>query len=299
MATHTPREAVYARLLDGRGQPVGDLGKDVIGQIELTASSAAFGTVALGAGSANAGYIKLSGGTAAAIGTAILGAGSANVGYVKLSGSTASAIGTVLLNASGTQNAAAPSEVLNVGGKHEASPTAVSDGALGAILLDEFKRVINSNFDSAQGLGLVQDPDPICAQPVVEKLIDITLDAAPTSDTSAPFYIGDADKVAFQIKTAVDWTDSDPDITVEYTFEISNDNSEWTECDVVMSKAGEDGPVASITHTTGGDSDLTTEECAYLAHGFGAKWLRVVATATNSDANDTAACEVWAFKKRG
>lgn len=202
-------------------------------------------------------------------------------------------------DAIGTDDSAAPSKSMQAGIKYEVTKTEVDDGDSKAISGNSFGDIELASHDRATGTALVTDISPFASKYSVIKNIDVTLDDNPTSDTGAAIFIGDCNKVAFQIKSAVTWDNSDPDVYVTYTFEISNDNSEWTECDVVMSDDGEDAPVASIVHTSGGDSSLTTEETAYLAHGFGAKYLRVVATATGSDAGDTVACEVWVFLKKG
>ena len=202
-------------------------------------------------------------------------------------------------NIVGTTDSEAPTQVAMVGGLYEDTLTEVEDGDIAAISVNAFRQVEVAGYDRATNTVLITDPDPLAAKSASVKLIDVTLDADPTSDTSASTFIGDCNKVAFIIKTDVDWTDSDPDILVTYTFEVSPDESEWVECDVVMTDDGEDAPVASVIHTTDGDADLVTEEVCYFPIGFTAQYVRVVATATGSDADDTAACSVWLQTKKG
>lgn len=187
-----------------------------------------------------------------------------------------------------------------IGGTIESTvPTEGTDGKFGALQLNTFLELVIAGLDKAQNaLGTV-DKDPFSAKSGYEQLIDVTLDADPTSYTSAWFFIGDKQKVSFEIRSNVDWTDSNPDLAVVYTFETSPDASDAYTFDCLMAAGGEDAPVASITHTSGGDSDLITEATAYLPDGFTSQYIRVVATGSNTDADDVIAVDVILEWKKG
>jgi len=199
----------------------------------------------------------------------------------------------------GTPDSAAPGTAQNVGGEYEAVLTEVDDGDFKTLMLDAFGRLENAFYDRATNTGLTSDPDPLAAKSGYVVMIDETLDADPTSSTSPAFFIGDKNKVSFLIMTDVDWTDSNPDISVAYVVWVSADGTTYIPCNVIMDSNGTDAPVASIVHTTGGDSDLVSYDTCHLPIGFTAQYVKVIATATNSDADDTAVCDCWLCWKKG
>lgn len=130
------------------------------------------------------------------------------------------------------------------------------------------------------------------------------LDDSPTSYTSKWVDVSRYDKVGFCFASTKTLTPTSVTYTVEAAVAptgraIDSDGIDQPTgataraIDMLISKAGDDGPVASIAHTA------TAVEWAVLYPGLGVKWLRVVATGSGTDATNFFDSTVTIFGQYG
>ena len=166
-------------------------------------------------------------------------------------------------------------------------PTAVTDGQAAALWVDEYGRQVIKGANVTTGSLDVEVIAPLPVGNGSMLIIDETLDADPTNITSPAVFVGDCTKVSFLISTVIDRTGET--VQVDYTFEASPDNSAWISAYVNE----EDTTTAVLTVDHQSDSDTTKEVVLYIPHGATSQYIRVVATGTDTDADDTAAIDVW------
>ena len=187
-------------------------------------------------------------------------------------------------------DAAATANVVVIGQTAESTvPTEVADADVVRAWYDTFGRMIAKSTDLATQSDQVSVVDQGTRSSGVIQIIDTTLNADPTSATSAGVFVGDKNKVGFVIRSVIDRTAET--VVVTYTFEASADNSTWLAIDTIYDTNGTDAPVASVIHSSA--TDVTLINAAWLPEGQTFQYLRVVATGTDTDADDTAAIDVW------
>lgn len=174
------------------------------------------------------------------------------------------------------------------------TPTEATDGAIGTPWYDTFWRQVIAGYNNAVGALDASIIAPIPVDSGAQQILSVTFDADPDDDnpqTSTVVFIGNARSVGFSLSTVIDRTAET--VQVDYTVEISPDNSTWFDCDTIMTDDGEDAPQATINHQSA--SDTTIEETVYLPKGFTAQYVKVVADVTDSDADDTAVVSVYIY----
>ena len=199
------------------------------------------------------------------------------------------------VNVSGgvAEDAASTERPVPIGGIAESTvPTEVADGdAIGA-WFNTFGKLLIAAYDGATD---TLRTTPVAQAPVTNGTIlmeSVTFDASPDDDdpqTSPAVFIGDKRSVGFLFQAIIDRTAET--VQVDYTFEVSPDNSLWISADVIMDANGTDGPVATVNQQSG--TDATIENVAYLAPGFTAQYIRIISTCTDTDADDTAVVLVY------
>lgn len=127
-------------------------------------------------------------------------------------------------------------------------------------------------------------------------LINQLLDNSPTTATSAWTDVSEFDRVTFMLNSDVTAVGASPQVT--YTVEVltgSSRRSSTTDLptdgtarvyDKLIDKTGVDSPVASVVHTA------DTTAFVSISEEDAVKWVRVVATGANTDADDTVNCTV-------
>ena len=169
-------------------------------------------------------------------------------------------------------------------------PTAVDDGDVVLPSYNEYGEQRLAGYNPATG---AVDVNPVAQAPVhsgSQLILSVLFDADPDDDdpqTSDVVFIGGMRKVALLIET--DITQDAETIEVDYTFEVSPDNSTWIDAYFNADDAGEAD--TTINHQSG--STATISSTSYLPDGFTAQYVRVIATCTDTDANDTAAVSVY------
>jgi len=107
----------------------------------------------------------------------------------------------------------------------------------------------------------------------------ITLDDAPTADTSAAYFIGDKNKVGFSLN--YNETETGGGVSGTLTLEVSPDSSTWYAFDIILDGAGLDAPNANLVYST----DAT--DYFYIPNFVTAGYIRAIFTGTATDADDT------------
>ena len=192
------------------------------------------------------------------------------------------------------EDSASTAKPVHVGGIAETTvPTGVADADAIGIWVDEYGRLVLKGANLSEGS---LDVTPIAAPPVDSGYVvvaDVTLDASPTSATSTVF-IGDKSKVTIFLNAVMDWTDSNPDLDLDLKLEGSADNSTFYDLDNVIDATGVDSPVGSVISLalSAGDTDTTYEKQYHIPDYSTMQYLKVTATATNSDADDTIVLDV-------
>jgi hypothetical protein len=138
---------------------------------------------------------------------------------------------------------------------------------------------------------------PVYAQNRSESVtcVDVIFDNDPTS-ADCTVFIGDKKKVTLLLNAVMDWTNSDPDLSLSLKVEVGpSKTGTFYDVDNIIDKTGIDTPVTSPISLplSAGDTDTTHEKQWYLPEGFTAQYLKLTLTATNSDANDTIDADLY------
>jgi len=126
------------------------------------------------------------------------------------------------------------------------------------------------------------------------QIIDETLDASPTSVSSAWIWVGDCTEVGFWI--TADETVSADDCTLAVTVDISNDASNTLD-GIFYDIAGTTTAQTSETISADGEYVFWLPMGGASAYGH-APYVQVDIAATNSDASDYYAVDVWIFGRK-
>lgn len=121
----------------------------------------------------------------------------------------------------------------------------------------------------------------------VTNVIDgVTLDDSPTSTTSVSLELDEYKKICFLI--LYDETEVGNSVSGTLTIEVSPDEVYWLDCDLIIDQNGVNSPQGSLTYTQ------DDEDVCYIPSDFIPKYLRVIFTGTNTDADDIILIRVWA-----
>lgn len=132
------------------------------------------------------------------------------------------------------------------------------------------------------------------------QIIDQLLDNAPTTKTSDWWDVGDFSKVTLVLVSNVTAVGASPQVT--YTVETlagatgTNSSGQPTggtarAYDKLLATGGNDAPVSSVVHS----ADATA--WVSFSPEDAVRWIRVVATGANTDADDTVDCDVYLLAK--
>lgn len=119
----------------------------------------------------------------------------------------------------------------------------------------------------------------------IEHLIDVTLDDSPTSQAATYDFQGvTPTRVSLYLQIVKASTPTNVILTVELS---PDDGQTLIDYDKLLTEAGTDGPVASVTYTATGDDVVSLSPEDVL------DYLRVLMTGTGTDATKTFAVDVW------
>jgi hypothetical protein len=118
------------------------------------------------------------------------------------------------------------------------------------------------------------------------KVVDtITLNNTTTTYTSAAVLSAEMTKVSFII--VYDETEVNKELSGKFTVEVSPDNVNWIDCDLLLDSNGVDNPQKILEYT------VDSEDLCYFPYDFNVQWSRVTFIGTNTDATNTILINVW------
>lgn len=126
------------------------------------------------------------------------------------------------------------------------------------------------------------------------QVINQLLDNSPTTSTSSWYDVGDFDKVTLCLVSDVTAVGASPQVTytVQTMTNITAMGSDGQPTgtartyDKLLATGGTDAPVASVVHSADATAFVS------LSPEDAIRWIRVVATGANTDADDTVQCNV-------